>query len=291
MHPFGIGVIMPLYCLFGLFTTRNAKYAIPIHASIPPSIAKALLPANLIGLVLPTVALSIGKFFFITHLPNALAFWLIASVTVSALIPLFAKILATDSTSNSESKTASLPALKATFSLTALLTGLFHVATVIYITTSSDPTVSFSRLILPTHDPLASTSSEDLFFTGFFVFLKWDLLWAVLGVFFWGCYSLYELRRRGLVTTKEVGVAVWVFVFAQILVGPGAALAGLYVWREERLVFAAWDGEVEREGCGKVRWMRERGGFVEGKEKGREMGNGGVKENGFPKANGKIHAK
>lgn len=47
-----------------------------------------------------------------------------------------------------------------------------------------------------------------------------------------GLYTVWDLRRRGYATTRAAGTAAAGLVLGQVLVGPGASYAGLWMWRE-----------------------------------------------------------
>lgn len=47
-----------------------------------------------------------------------------------------------------------------------------------------------------------------------------------------GLYTVWDLRRRGYTTSREAKRAAAGFVVGNVLVGPGASYAGLWMWRE-----------------------------------------------------------
>lgn len=47
-----------------------------------------------------------------------------------------------------------------------------------------------------------------------------------------GLYAVWDLRRRGYTTSREAKRAAAGFVVGHVLVGPGASYAGLWMWRE-----------------------------------------------------------
>lgn len=50
--------------------------------------------------------------------------------------------------------------------------------------------------------------------------------------FGYGLYTVWNLRRRGYATTRDASKAVLGFLSGQVLFGPGATYAGLWLWRE-----------------------------------------------------------
>lgn len=50
-----------------------------------------------------------------------------------------------------------------------------------------------------------------------------------------GLYVIWEVRRKGYTTTRDASKAAVGFVAGNILVGPGASYAGLWMWREDVL--------------------------------------------------------
>ena len=240
-HGPGIGAIMPLYCLLGLWVTRSAPYVDSMGPKISTSVAKAILPANIFGIVLPTIVMFTGVLLGKEHLPYVIFTWSNASILVSALIWFLSKHYErvdnpTHDPKWDESSRDDLPHLATTYKVSFILSALTHIAITICTAISSDPGVTFPRLLLPNYDPLAGTSQEDIFHAHSFKFLKWDLNWTVAGTVWWGVYNIYELRRRGLITTREFWYALAGFIAAHPIVGSGAALMGLWAWREPKIM-------------------------------------------------------
>ncbi|KAF7190431.1 FAD-dependent monooxygenase janM [Pseudocercospora fuligena] len=262
MHGPGIGAMMPFYCLMGLWVTRSAPYVDSMGSKISTSVAKAILPANILGIVLPTIAMFTGILIGKENLPYIIFTWSNASIWVSALIWFLSKHYErvdkpTHDPKWDEYYRDDLPHLATAYKVSFIISSLTHIAVTLCTAISSDPGVTFSRLLLPNHDPLAGTAQEDIFHAHSFKFLKWDLNWTVAGTVWWGVYNIYELRRRGLITTKEFCCAQAVFLAAHPIVGPGAALMGLWAWREPKIMqrdTSEMDlkGQETRKGNGKV---------------------------------------
>ena len=70
-------------------------------------------------------------------------------------------------------------------------------------------------------------------------FVKPDMTYTVIATIIFSTYHVFELRRKGLVTSAEAAGAIALSLPANIIMGPGAALAALWWFREGRLVSAS----------------------------------------------------
>jgi hypothetical protein len=222
-----IAVTAPLNFLLRIWST-GASYT-TVGRYIPVAIAKSIVPAILIGYVFPTMSI------FVSAIPptikqDLILAWQFAALLVSALVLAFSK--------------ASGPAeldpvfdvyslrdvphlvrgyqLMFTFSLA--YHGLFVAAAVLSL---GHPVLSIARLCLPYY---GGSEADPLF-----SLLKLDLAFAALACLLYGIYSVYELRYKGLITPLYAFQVSAMFLGAQVVVGPGAALVGLWWWRELQL--------------------------------------------------------
>ena len=82
-------------------------------------------------------------------------------------------------------------------------------------------------------------------------FVKADLIYTAIATILFSAYHVFELRRKGLVKSAEAIGAIALLLPANIVMGPGAALAALWWFREGRLVSASkvvrvYDGVLKK---------------------------------------------
>ncbi|KAI8933146.1 hypothetical protein NX059_009787 [Plenodomus lindquistii] len=241
MNFVAVGVTAPLnFCL--RIWTKGGSHA-TVGRYVPAAVARSIAPAVFVGYVLPTLLM------FAPILPanvkqHLILLWQFAVVGVSVLVK-------TISQGGKGSvfdiyTLGDVPHLVAAYKTTFAFSLLYHAVFVAVVASGSDESgLSFVRLLEPTynHMELDPTSRQAMMFT----FLKWDFTFAALSCLLYGLYAVYELRFKGLVTTKLALTACIAFVSAQVVVGPGAAIVGLWWWREMRLV---GETPVEQKGLG-----------------------------------------
>ena len=76
---------------------------------------------------------------------------------------------------------------------------------------------------------------ESFALRGLLSFVIPDLFFAVVATLVFSGYNVYELRRRGLITTKQALCVAALALPANVFMGPGVAVAGLWWWRETLL--------------------------------------------------------
>ncbi|GKT40686.1 uncharacterized protein ColSpa_00867 [Colletotrichum spaethianum] len=63
------------------------------------------------------------------------------------------------------------------------------------------------------------------------LFIRADIAVLSLSMVIWGAVSIFDLYRTGLSNFEPVQGVAW-FLVGSVVVGPGAALHGLWTWRE-----------------------------------------------------------
>jgi hypothetical protein len=124
-----------------------------------------------------------------------------------------------------------LAPLQAAYGFAAWVCGVVHVATLLFVGASR--TLTLARVF-----GLKSPFEADWGWaaTGFgeqlFDFLRWDLAVFAAAAAVYCVFSVYEMRRNGWITTATA-FKVWLAIpWVNLLVGPGAAYALLWSWRE-----------------------------------------------------------
>ncbi|RYP77468.1 hypothetical protein DL769_003422 [Monosporascus sp. CRB-8-3] len=249
----GGAVIVPLFYVAYVAVSRDDAY----HRSgreLRPGYARALLPATVLGYLVPTLAMfAHGYWGRDLHVTQALiAFWQPAPLLVDALLVLFASVLALFPSSSSPSSSSSLtsvsaasagalpkngdvPHLKRLYLVVGLVSAAVHVGTLYACLSSSDPQLSLRHVFVPNRATWRDGATPGLHWI-----FQWDW-WGIAASSLLWCWVVVAdgLRllhgRENVAASRLVGVAVGVVVLA-LVAGPGAAIAAVWSWREDRLV-------------------------------------------------------
>ncbi|KAI8931125.1 hypothetical protein NX059_011479 [Plenodomus lindquistii] len=239
MHPMTIGVAAPFVFLLTIWSTGGRTSMVGRH--IPERVAKSITPAILLGFALPPILMCVPS--TSPEIAQDLAvIWQFASVVISGLIYIFAGNFREDE--QSQYSFSDLPHMLTGYMVMFVFSIACHaLAVATMLVQSGNPTMAMSRLIFPSVDvPGADFKS---FASLFFAFLKMDALFAFLAVVAYGVYSVYALRFQGLITTRQAGLTCMLFLGAQVVIGPSAALVGLWWWREGRIALANSNSDVK----------------------------------------------
>ena len=254
MQLLGAWTVTPLYALLHAFMS----FGLPTGRCIPLEVSKALLPALVIGFMIPTIMM------FVPNIDSEsrqawIGIWQLSPVLAVLLTRILARCLrkpergGISSSSSSPEKPQEddsddkiqlyqyqgldMPGLANAYSLAALAQATVHIAILAYI----------YRYHHHHHDP-QEVSIFDTFFnvpslferdwhlsdgrTYFSVFFKWDLLVATSAWASSQLFAVWELRACGYVTTRKALAAGLAVAAGHVLAGPGATWAGLWYWRE-----------------------------------------------------------
>lgn len=234
--------------MYYLFSMAKWDSALPAETlKMPREVAKAVLPATLLGYVIPAALISMVPFtatgvsvsFFNIHASVIYAFFS-APVTVPVLTTLISKMIhhldhrvgssrrpdksapeARDSYQGREN--LEVPAsLRLAYTVTFAIQAVQHLYTITrnFIQISGGQR-SFTTAVgsLLTHRIVPGQKYSSLaLYAG-----------ATLG---FGLYTVWELRRRGTVSNSDAARSAVLVLAGQVLFGPGATYAGLWWWRE-----------------------------------------------------------
>ncbi|KAK0664378.1 FAD-dependent monooxygenase andE [Lasiodiplodia hormozganensis] len=241
----GIGVIAPLYFLLSVWTTSRTLYTRAVGRPVPTAVAHTILPAALLGYVVPTILMFL-PYGNANTLQSLIAFWQPSPLWVSALTYAGKRVIEAISkpTPFDMYAKADVQPLRRAYGVAFWLCATVHVAVVAYVALSSLPSVAFANVFGGLPNPL-NVRSAPSFEEHLFVFLKFDFAFSASAAMLWCLYSVWELRRNGWATTKEALVAAVAVLGGQVLVGPAAVFTGLWWWRE-----GAWAREAKLEGRG-----------------------------------------
>lgn len=208
--------------------------------AVPRPATKALLPALLVGYVLPSI-LMVALDAKSPLIQETIVFWQIGPILIVGLTELFTRPSAAPRKSAAPPEKYTQPTafsgpapqqhqpLRLVYTTTFALSAAIHVATLAYL--AFNPALSLVRTFVPSVADV-QTSRVQTVAHGMGIFFKFDLLLSVAAAFVWSVATIWDLRRVGL---AEQGVlrSVLGLCVGYVVVGPGAATAALWRKREE----------------------------------------------------------
>ncbi|KAF1837895.1 hypothetical protein BDW02DRAFT_518089 [Decorospora gaudefroyi] len=232
----GGAVIVPIWMIL-FHRISGPKSYFQTGRAVPLPYARSILPGTIILYLIPTIALFVpGK--SLATLQNLLAFWQFTPVLVN--IPLWFAALSASSATGSKSKTADLPHLKILYAFLFTFCVGAHWYTIRGISTSTNPAVSFASVFVPS----TYTWNKSMDWGVLYIF-QWD--WIVCGLMnilpAWiAVCDVLRLQKGG--ATLENWLEGFIMVMTLTIGGgPGAALAAVWFWREQKL--ATLEGGVK----------------------------------------------
>ncbi|RYP72906.1 hypothetical protein DL771_003944 [Monosporascus sp. 5C6A] len=250
----GGAVVVPLFYVAYVAASRDDTY----HRSgreLRPGYARALLPATVLGYLVPTLAMfAHGYWARNLHVTQALiAFWQPAPLLVDALLVAFASVLPCFPSSSAPSSSSSsltpmsrasagapprngdVPHLKRLYLVAGLVSAAVHFGTLYACLSSSDPQLSLRHVLVPRRATWRDGATPGLHWI-----FQWDWWGIVASSLLW-CWVVVAdaLRllhgRENVAASRLVGVAVGIAALA-LVAGPGTVIAAVWSWREGKLV-------------------------------------------------------
>ena len=228
----GGAIAIPLYYLAWAILSSKSNYHTSGRA-LPLSFAKALLPALVLGYLVPTIAMYLPIWSFST-LQSLVAYWQVCPIVVNILLFFFSniqEISGSESTNgrSSKSTTADVYYLNLVYGAAVVVPAITHIG-ICYITfTSTDPTKSFSYVFTPDSANAPSTLSAGLHFI-----FQWDYYIIFASTLVWALLAVTDLKRLG-VTNVGLVQASLILTLMSFFTGPASATACIWWWREGKL--------------------------------------------------------
>lgn len=232
----GIGFIAPIYFAISLFHSSSIAYFTPSSRRVPVSIAQALLPALVIGFVIPTMMM----FFPLHNTLNTrqifIALWQPAPLYVAVLTEVISRGLKRVGCSKpvksashvDKSVNEDLPHLRTVYATVSGISACFHIALVL------SWVVSGSSFITSALIPWDSFGQVSNLADGVFVFFQNDFLLVATATMLWCLTSIWDMYRMGISNVSwRVGLVG--LVLGCVVAGPGATAAAVWYWREDVL--------------------------------------------------------
>ncbi|KEF58274.1 uncharacterized protein A1O9_06200 [Exophiala aquamarina CBS 119918] len=231
----GGAIIIPLYYIAYLYESRGVKYWATSQRVVPLNYAKALLPALVIGYLIPTLALFINDSDPEQKRKQFLIFvWQPTPLYVNGILLLLSRFLSSGSPAPAKKESASsapdVKYLNTIYVAAFTATAAAHIATFYIILTSADPQHSFTHVFVKPHEWGQSGVTKGLhavFQADYWIIFLASLVWAYLAVL--------DLRRLGK-TNVSLFTSGTLIVIGSVAVGPAAVLAGVWYWRESVMV-------------------------------------------------------
>lgn len=251
----GIERIAPMYYLLSMATWGSEPSA--EGQNMTPKVAKAVLPATLLGYVLPVAltslvpltATGVSQSHFNIQSSVVYSFFL-APVTVPVLTTLISRVLSyvhrkvdlvgqvdkatpeARRSSQSGDSVDVLRSLRLAYAVSFAIQAVQHIYTItrnVIQTPGGQRSLNAAVGSLLTYPLVPGQKYSSLaLYAG-----------ATLG---FGLYAVWDLRRRGMVTNTDTRRSTIGVLAGQVLFGPGATYAGLWWWREGVLAKIATPG-------------------------------------------------
>ncbi|KAH7033741.1 FAD binding domain protein [Microdochium trichocladiopsis] len=221
----GISRVVLLYAI----AMTTSPLLNPAHRAIQPAAVKSILPALLLGYIIPSIVM-VSQLGDGVAVPTTL--WHFAPAMFSlgtaiiwkttALLRNHREVASKVSDGNDDQnldryRDLELPILNATYIAAFLALSSTHTWALVNASFSSSGPAVFGINVLVNQFPI------------------FDLTRALPAILLFELYTVYEMRRLGQITTITAIRAACLVLLAQILVGPGASWIGLWFWRENTI--------------------------------------------------------
>ncbi|CAI7666133.1 unnamed protein product [Penicillium palitans] len=230
----GIGLIAPFYYASSTYISSGMLYFSPSTRTLPESTARALLPAMILGFVVPTIML----FFPLADAMHTrqifIALWQPAPVYVVILTQIFSHVLKsigsstpakTDSAAVESKSNRDIPHLQTLYAVLGGVSACFHVA--LLLSWAALGTNFVTRAFIPS----AAFAQVATIADGVFIFFQNDFLLVAAATLLWCLASVWDLYRLG-VSNVSWQVALASLILGSVVIGPGATVAAVWYWRE-----------------------------------------------------------
>lgn len=229
----GIGMIAPLYFAASTWVSSDRPYFTASSRALPESTAKAILPALVLGFVVPTVLLFFPLADALGMRQVFIALWQASPVYVVLLTRLFSRMIEFVSSGN-PAKTDTpdrkwhrdIPYLQALYAATGCISVSFHL---LFLRSWISEGAEF---IAKAFIPFDSFAQVATLADGVAVFFQNDFLLVLAASLLWTLASIWDLYRLGI-SNVSLLVALPALVLGTLSIGPGATIAAVWYWREE----------------------------------------------------------
>ncbi|KAJ5356786.1 Monooxygenase FAD-binding [Penicillium concentricum] len=231
----GIGLIAPLYFGSSTYLSSRIAYFSPSTRTLPESTARAILPALVLGFIVPTTMLFFPLADALTTRQVFIALWQPSPIYVVILTQIFSRVIKsigsrtsakTDNTAAEGKANRDIPHLQTLYAVAGGVSACFHVA--LLLTWAASGTNFITKAFIPS-DAFAQVATLA---DGVFVFFQNDFLLVAAATLLWCLASVWDLYRLG-VSNVSWQVALAGLILGSLAIGPGATAAAVWYWREE----------------------------------------------------------
>ncbi|KAI0383242.1 hypothetical protein F5Y04DRAFT_31274 [Hypomontagnella monticulosa] len=227
----GAAVIAPLYYLAYVFASASDAYYSE-GREVSAGYAKSLLPAVVLGYLIPTAAMFYVPLSDITTVQNIIAFWQPAPIYVSVLLLVFSLFVPSSPSGSAANKNADVKHLKRVYLLVGLVAAVSHATTVYKLLTSDSAQLAFEYVFLPNR-----ATWKDSMALGLHYIFQLDFFGAFGSTLIWCWLAVYDvLRILGKPSALDLIKTFLGIAFVTVVAGPGTAIVMVWNWREDRLV-------------------------------------------------------
>ncbi|KAF1851044.1 uncharacterized protein K460DRAFT_302760 [Cucurbitaria berberidis CBS 394.84] len=226
----GGAVIIPIWWIL-LHRASAEKSYFSSGRIVPLPYASLILPATVAIYTIPSIAMYVPGIDLIS-LQNLLAFWQLTPLFANVPLWFASPFVSSAPAAASKTRNADLPHLKLLYIATFLISIGSHWFAIHGIITSTNPEVSLSAVFLPSTSKWKTTLDWGLVWI-----FQWD--WLIIAIVHdlaaW--IAVYDVQRliHGAATSAQLLQGAGAIAALTLLGGPGAALAAVWGWREEKL--------------------------------------------------------
>ena len=243
----GTAVICPLWYLGYAFLSSKDDY-LRSGRQVSLVAAKTMFVCTVLGYGLPTILIYLPWKDLVQH-QNWLAFWqpspiypniLIWYLTITQNAP-DADIIESDvpadvnspRTETQQAKNEDVKYLKRLYIAAGLIGIATHVSVLYIGITSTDPRVSVASIFLPDKSKWKIDAAQ-----GIHWIFQWDFWFCFLPSLLWCLLCVADVWRVGneRLTAAKYLMAGGYITLISVLAGPGAAMAAVWYWREDKMV-------------------------------------------------------
>lgn len=233
----GIGLIAPLYMAVSTYVSSGIVYFSPSTRNLSASTARAILPALVLGYVVPTMLMFFPLADALHTRQLFIALWQPAPVYVTILTRVFSRVCKsvgsgsvakTDTAAVDRKANRDIPHLQTLYAVAGCIAACFHL--VLLLSGVASGTDFITKAFIP-FDSFAQVSTLT---DGVVVFFQNDFLIVAVATLLWCLASMWDLHRLGISNISGL-VALPILLLSALAFGPGATVAAVWYWREQVL--------------------------------------------------------
>ncbi|KUI56607.1 FAD-dependent urate hydroxylase [Cytospora mali] len=233
----GLGLVLPLYVLAFFRSSSRTAYWMPAERFVPYSFSKAIIPALVLGFLVPSGLMAASTTFIPDYAQELVAFWQISPALTSWMAEWISGFLVGPKR-GVDGKGKKMPledyqgvdmaGLKILYNSLFVVSSVAH--TTILLALLWIPGLSVIEAFVPgtPRAPVADIAD------GVGVFFRFDLLLTVASIIVWCLINCAEMRRVGIVGMPLCKIT-GLLVAGCVVIGPGAMFVAFWKRREMKM--------------------------------------------------------